>query len=340
MAGPKADMSDPFGPLLKVRALAEALDLQRRILFDFYQRSLQVIGGSCSLHSFDETDLRMERNLFSTLFLAAQRCVGIPEERMMFYGLINQCMRAWVTACDNLLDEESKSVIPFSLGQGGFRFQSVLTIMTADRILSNLLDEETAAGNLPPARARALSQFTLHVLIPSGIQEHQEELGTRVILPPDEVLQSIHTLNTGLLFEGPIRVAELAGDAAPALSAQARAGLDTFGLACQILDDIVDLQEDLRRRHHNFVLSLAVHKGLGNSSKTVSYAEVDLKSLPLESATREAHLHSSRLFADARAHLQRIGLPFSGAEWESLVNAVMVALRVPQGTAAPTGDPG
>jgi hypothetical protein len=111
-------------------------------------------------------------------------------------------------------------------------------------------------------------------------------------------------------------------------------------LACQILDDIVDLQEDLRRRHHNFVLSLAVHKGLGNSSKTVSYAEVDLKSLPLESATREAHLHSSRLFADARAHLQRIGLPFSGAEWESLVNAVMVALRVPQGTAAPTGDPG
>ena len=333
-------MSDPFAALLKVKTLAEALELQRCVLIEFHRRSAQVLQGSCSLRHFDETDLQMERNLFSTLFLATQRCVGIPEERMMFYGLINQCMRAWVTACDNLLDQESKSVIPFNLEPGGFRFQSVLTIMTADRILCDLLEEETAAGNLSSAQARALSRLTLHALIPSGIQEHQEELGVRVILPPDELLESVHTPKTGLLFEAPIRVAELAGEAAPALSAQARAGLDTFGLACQILDDIVDFQDDLRRRHHNFVLSLAVHGDLGNSNKIVNYAEIDPDLLPLESATREAHLHSSRLFAEAQLQLEKIGLLFSCAEWKSLVDAIIIALRVPQGTAAATGDSG
>ena len=116
--------------LLLAPEMAAMLETQRRVLKEFHARTGQVLGESCPLRPYDKKTFSIEKNLFSTLFLATQHGLGVSEDRLLFCGLVNQCMRAWVTGCDNLLDDEFKSVIPFDLKAGGYRFQSVLTIHT------------------------------------------------------------------------------------------------------------------------------------------------------------------------------------------------------------------
>ena len=315
-------MSNPYAILQDVPALAEAFDVQVEVLHEFRGRAKRVLAGVCALHEYTTDDLSVERNLFSALFLAAQSAAGLTPARSLFFGLINQCMRAWVTACDNLLDDESKSVIPYALGNGGFRFVSVLTIMTADRILSDLLAEEVQAGRLTAERACALSHRSLHVLVPSGLQEHEEELGAASILPPDQVLEQIHVPKTGLLFEAPVAVPALLGEIGASVAAPAREGLRAFGLACQIFDDIVDFDNDVRDGRHNYVHSLAVHsngspRGAGRGA------------LLAEPAMEKACTRALSLFADAREKLAAAGLHFSDEHWWALVWAIAGRLRLP-----------
>jgi hypothetical protein len=316
--------------LLGVVTLADAFKIQRRILKDFHRRASEVIDGVCSLRDYEQEDLSVGRNMFSALFLAAQRCAGLASDRRMFYGLINQCMRAWVTACDNLLDEELKIVIPFDLPKGGHRFQSVLTIMTTDRVLSGLLAEEVAAGRISPEKADTVSRLTLHALVPSGIQEHEEELGARIILRPDDLLEKIHVPKTGLLFEAPIKVPELLGDVDSEAASKAKEGLCAFGLACQILDDIVDLEDDVRSSHHNFVLSQAVYSDINIRPDIVAYADIELEGLNLKEAMEVAHGRSLELFKSARSCLDSIGMCFSDKGWQVLVAGIMTRLNVPE----------
>ena len=320
-------MSDPFARLLRVPALATALNLQQRVLADFHRRAGRVLEGRCRLRPYEETALSLERNLFSTLFLSTERQAGVPAVRLPFLGLVNQCMRAWVTSCDNLLDHEFKSVLPFDLPHGGWHFASVLTIMTADRVLFDLLLEERDAGQLSSAEAQHLSHRTLGALTRSGLQEHEEELGAPCILPVGELLERVHVPKTGLLFEAPIAAAEVLCALAPARTARARAGLRAFGLACQVLDDIADFEDDLRRSRHNLVLSLAVEAGCGRASITWAKLRAHLPTLPFEEAKSEAGEHAFRLFQDARVHLRAVGLDFSDEEWEALLSAVRACLR-------------
>ena len=68
------------------------------------------------------------------------------------------------------------------------------------------LRDETLAGRLTPEQAESLSRESLRVLVPSGLQEHEEELGVSLILKPAEVLEQVHVRKTGLLFEAPLAV--------------------------------------------------------------------------------------------------------------------------------------
>ena len=195
-------------------------------------------------------------------------------------------MRAWVTGCDNLLDDEYKSVLPFDLSGEGYRFRSVLMIMTADRVLCDILAEEAAVGGLSEQDARGLRHDTLRALVPSGLQEHDEETSICAILPPAELLEQVHVPKTGLLFEAPVRIARRLLPASEERLDSAQEGLRAFGLACQVLDDIVDFEGDVRAKRSNYVLSLAAAGGNG-AGKTHAYADVDAATLDMNgSASR------------------------------------------------------
>jgi len=322
-------MSGLFDHLLALRAFASAYAAQRRVLRDFHARAARVLDGACALRPHERADLSIERNAFSTLFLAVLRCAGLPAERLPFYGLANQCMRAWVTGCDNLLDDEYKAVLPFDLPEGGHRFQSVLTLMTADRVFADALRDEVAAGRLSRDEADALSAQSLRVLTPSGLQEHEEELGAAVILRPDEVVDRVHVPKTGLLFEAPLALPERLGHVDPARSARARAALRALGLACQAFDDINDLDGDLAEARHNLVVSIAVHGDNGRFPANPPRDTVDLAALPVADATLEACRRSLARFDEARVGLASLGLAISPGHWARLVNALAARIAVP-----------
>ena len=270
----------------------------------------------------------IERNLFSVLFLAALHALGAEGGRLRFLGGINQCMRAWVTGCDNLLDDEYKSVLPFDLSGEGYRFRSVLMIMTADRVLCDILAEEAAVGGLSEQDARGLRHDTLRALVPSGLQEHDEETSICAILPPAELLEQVHVPKTGLLFEAPVRIARRLLPASEERLDSAQEGLRAFGLACQVLDDIVDFEGDVRAKRSNYVLSLAAAGGNG-AGKTHAYADVDAATLDINDALRAACRKTGALFRESRTELAAAGLAISDAEWNWMLAAVPVLLRVP-----------
>lgn len=319
-----------FDGLLTLRNAVAALRVHRAALREFHARAARVLEGLCPLRPYERADLAIERNFFSTLFLIALRGAGLPTRRLRFYALVNQCMRAWVTGCDNLLDDEFKSVIPFNLPAGGHRFLSVLTIMVADRVFSGLLRDEMGEGRLTAEQAKALSRLTLRALLPSGLQEHEEELGARTILPPDDLMELIHVPKTGMLFEAPITIPERLGEVDPALAARARAGLRAFGLGCQVLDDIVDFERDFAGRRHNLVLSFAVHSNGSWPPRSPTHADVSLDTLPVDAGIAKACQRSLEFFGDARSQLGPLGFCFSERQWHRLLLGIGARLRVPE----------
>ena len=246
--------------LMACEPWSRAFAIQRQTVQEFHQTCTSILGKSCQLDPLQPEQLSLQRNLFSTLFIMATEAAGVALEALPFYAMINQCLRVQVTGCDNLLDDEYKSVIPFALPGSGTRFRSVLTIMTGDSILANLIITEVAAGRMDHSRAQQLLAAALSVLIPSGIEEHEEESCDKEAIPSVEtILQQVHPRKTGMLFEAPIRLVEKMHVADPSRSPFVAKALANFGIGCQILDDLKDVADDLYQCKYNIVISRAYH---------------------------------------------------------------------------------
>ena len=198
----------------------------------------------------------LRRNLFSTLFLTTYHVLGIAPERRRLYGTINHLFRIWVTSADNLLDHEDKVTLPIRMPGQSRVMRQVVAIMAADRILAHLLNAAVRASLIAPQEAAILSESSLQALLPSAAQEATEEGGISHRPRPEVVLGTIHRLKTGMLFHlpflGPDRI-EYGVDRRKL--AVLKDALMTFGLGCQILDDIRDMARDHRERRHNYILS-------------------------------------------------------------------------------------
>lgn len=253
-------MNNQLLPLKNCKPWIEGLSIQQEVLKEFYSRCKEILINSCQLKPFDENSLKMEKNLFSTLFLAITSTLGFDNEKIKFYGLVNHCLRTLVTGCDNILDDEYKEVIPFNLKGDGIKFRSVLMIMVADRILANLANEQLEMGNLTLTKSKLLSSSVLSALIPSGLEEHEEESGLiNEVATKEKMLINVLYRKTGQLFESPIRVIEMMGDIEKEKSDFICETLRLFGIGCQLLDEIKDVEEDLAAKGHNMVVSIAYY---------------------------------------------------------------------------------
>ena len=282
---------------------SEACAVQHQVVEVFHQEAGAILKNACPLRPFESGLMKMERNLFSILFLACAHPFALPPAKKFFYARVNQCLRALVTGCDNLLDDEYKEVIPFALEGSGSRFRSVMTIMTADRLISDLAATEMAADNLSLYQVKELSRMVMTVLTPSGIEEHEEESLIELAIPtPEEIIEKVHHRKTGLLFRAPLDLIAGLENGHNEITREVTDGLRLFGLGCQMLDDLKDAGADLAARHYNAVISYARHGSKEEERSEVSCIE-GRKSINKEEADQiVANLPRAQQECQTQAH--------------------------------------
>ncbi len=251
-----------FDFLLQLNLFRKGLSVQKGAVEAFWAEAGSLLAGSgIEARPLPKELLGMGRNLFSVLFIAAFMRLDIPEPRLRLYARINHCLRSWVTACDNLLDNELKETLLTDLPEQAQVFKSVHTLMVADRIFFRFLLEARDEGVIDDAQMRLLLHTTLASLSESGREEAEEEGGVDHQLPADEVLNRIHRAKTALLFAAPLAAPRALGDIRdddPQL-ALIENGLMHFGLACQLVDDLDDLGVDIAARKYNYLIALIHH---------------------------------------------------------------------------------
>ncbi|GAB4172843.1 MAG: hypothetical protein Tsb0017_05230 [Geothermobacteraceae bacterium] len=202
-----------------------------------------------------------QRHIFSILFLAVYRAIGIEDDRRLLYGVINHAIRGIVTGTDNLLDDEYKEMLPLRFPERATRFKSVMHILLFDRFLFRVLDEAVAAGLLPSGQRQLVQQKIFQAMVPIGEEESGEEGGVSEILTPAEILRSVHVHKGGNL----LRLAFVA----PRLMERehfdrlelADTGIFRIGMALQVIDDLTDFYQDIEDRRHNYLVSSVRFEG-------------------------------------------------------------------------------
>jgi hypothetical protein len=242
------------GPLAMLR---EELSSGLRL---FWAKAAATLKGS-GINLLDPTDdfFSLEKNFFTALFLYSYHRAGIVKPRRIVYTAINQCLRGMVTGCDNILDDEYKKTLETDLAAHGIRFRSVLDIMVSDRVLFEILLDGFQDNEFNLKDVLAASIASLHALTKSGAQEASEEGGIHKILQPGQILQSIHHCKTGLLFQCPWAVPLIVENSREEKVSFILKALYQIGMGCQIMDDMVDLPLDVRKKRHNYVASIIYH---------------------------------------------------------------------------------
>ncbi|MDD5758869.1 MAG: class 1 isoprenoid biosynthesis enzyme [Desulfobulbaceae bacterium] len=212
----------------------------------------------------------LQKNFFSSLFLSIYTALGIPSQRRQLYGQINHCIRGLVTACDNLLDDEYKELLPFNFPEPAIRFKSVMHLLCLDRILEKIarqavLDDLISQNDLEP-----LLDTIFQAMVPIGAEEAMEEGGITEILSPKAVLDSVHMYKGGkllcLAFTAPLLLESKQTE----LLRLAETGIYQIGMALQVIDDLTDFYEDIQNQNHNYLLSMIHHAGDKNEQQRLS----------------------------------------------------------------------
>jgi len=239
-------------PLCRIQTeLAEGLAL-------YWETAEKILNGTgIHLTRPDHRTFSLDRNFFSALFLYSYHRCRVAEDRRILYAAVNQCLRGMVTGCDNLLDDEYKETLETDLPKEGTRFRSVLDIMVSERVLFEILLDCAEHRDIPPELLRKAVRASLQALTRSGSQEASEEAGVSGRrLSPDAVLSTVHHYKTGLLFLCPWALPAVIERPLPSGIAHVKNALYKIGIACQMLDDMVDLARDVRQRRHNYVASV------------------------------------------------------------------------------------
>lgn len=196
-----------------------------------------------------------QRNIFSILFLSVYRSIGIPPARRVFYGVVNHAIRGIVTATDNILDDEYKEMLPLRFPEGATRFKSIMHILLFDRFLSRIVDEAAEVGLIPREERDVIQKRIFDAMIPIGAEEASEEGGVREILPPHEILSSVHMYKGGNLLQLAFVAPRLVEKSLAVPLEQADRGIYRIGMALQVIDDLTDFYSDLRDCRHNYLVS-------------------------------------------------------------------------------------
>ena len=253
-----------FSGAQSVVAFADASRCLREAETEIKERLLAV-GDRPKALRFPNLDLSpqayWERNFFSILFVSIFQAIGIAEERVREYAAIIHMVRGIVTATDNILDDEAKG--------------AVIVDLRAGRVLPNVLCMLLQAGELQSRIRRVMADdaaaehawgILLDQLYAIGEEESAEEVAVEHVLPPKQLLDEIHRFRGANLLLLAFAVPELNEPQFADEMVHAKSGVFRIGMALQILDDLADFEEDIRRRNHNVLRSWLVH-GTGSDGR-------------------------------------------------------------------------
>ena len=332
-----------FDFLLKVSLFRKSLKAQQAVVHDFWGKAQSMLAGSqIQLKTIPKSWLTLRHNYFSVLFIAMFHVLDIPAPRLTLYARLNHCLRSWVTACDNLLDNELKEIILTDLPPKAHTFKSVHTLLITDRIFFSFLLDALKDNIINQSEMERLLSTSLSAISASGREEAEEEGGVPDIPPPQQILQRVHLAKTGHLFAAPLSAPMALGDLDPNQSAAALAkeGLTTFGVGCQILDDISDLGLDLKDCKYNYLISLIHHQGTPDEKKRLQkfYEDNHLSDRDgLEKLYQAFPRAAQQALADATQQLKNAfrllsdcGLPLSSLNREMFIKILVRVFRHPE----------
>ncbi len=330
-----------FDFLMKIDIFRKSLSEQQSVLRDFWMKAEGIVAGSgIALKPVPERWTTFRHNYFSVLFIAIFHVLDIPLPRLTLYARLNHCLRAWVTACDNLLDNELKEMILTDLPEQAGVFKSVHTLLVTDRIFFSFLMDYANKGIITHDEMEKLLNISLSSISASGVEEAEEEGGVEYFMSPEEIIQKVHFAKTGKLFTSPLAAPLALGDIADMQKAEdIRNGLCHFGLACQILDDLSDIGDDIVNRKHNYLASLIMH-GDGSQEKVIlsemlrqkNKSELKentrlYKKFPM--ATDLAQKESMTHFRISLEHLAQSGLPLNKYGQGAFIRTLMIIFGYP-----------
>ncbi|MCP3927036.1 MAG: polyprenyl synthetase family protein [Desulfobacterales bacterium] len=240
--------------------LNSLMDNLKKGLIEYWITAEKILDNSgVKLKKPDFNYYSLEKNFFSLIFLYSYYRADISTDRIVLYATINQCLRGMVTGCDNILDDEYKKTIDTDLPEKGYKFRSVLDIMTSDRILFHILQKRALQGDISYESVDIAVDESLRCLLKSGAQEASEEEGVSEFLKPEIVLSGIHHYKTGILFQSPWAIPSVLEHSDTQSLTDIKKSLYDMGMGCQIMDDMVDLAMDINMKRHNYVASLIFH---------------------------------------------------------------------------------
>lgn len=198
-----------------------------------------------------------ERNFFSILFQSIFISLNIPLARRLRYGEILHALRTLVTSADNILDKEQKGAVLLGHSEAGPVLKNILLILLSQTMIGRMIRELTEN----PEKAAEVENTLLDSLESIAAGESITSMqGKAEIPPPDELLRTVHEKIGGellcLALAAPLKLETALQEPLQI----AKQGVLAVGVALQMLDDVVDLEEDLRAEKTNLLASWIVHR--------------------------------------------------------------------------------
>jgi hypothetical protein len=299
-----------------IGSFARASTLLREVEEELKQELLSV-GDRPKALRFPNLDLSeqayWERNFFSILFVSIFHAIKIEDSRAREYAAIIHMVRGIVTATDNILDDEAKGAFQIDLHAGRV-LPNVLSMLMQAGVVTGRL--RRVIGN--DAEASRAWGALIDCLYAIGEEESGEEAAIEHVLTPKRLLDEIHRFRGANLLLLAFVVPELNEPEHAEAIALAKAGVFRIGLALQILDDLADFEEDLRRRNHNMLRSWLVH-GVGSDGRGGRAAAVSDAELSGYSSEQLAKAHD--LFPQATSEIMVLAIELALRGFDSLQRA-------------------
>ena len=198
---------------------------------------------------------------FLILFRSVLESVGGRRDAIDLYSELNFCIQGSITAADNLFDDQQKSLLPLRTGAGR-RFAAILELLSFQRLLPRVLDRGVSAGVMSTAQSDRIQCELLSRMAAIGALEGSEEDGIEEILDVDEMIERVHRVRGGALFElALVAPRHIEGLATPDVLMQVEKGIARLGTAFQIVDDLTDLEFDLTHRRQNLLVAQIHYRG-------------------------------------------------------------------------------
>ena len=181
--------------------------------------------------------------------------VGIQRPLLDFYSELNFCIQGTIVAADNLFDGEQKRLLPLRAGPGP-RFGSILELLAFQRLSACVFERAIGGGLLSAAAADLIQREVTSRMADIGALEGSEEAGVEDISDVDTMVERVHRVRGGQLFELSLIAPTFAEPAERRVTIHTVGrAISRLGTAFQIVDDLTDFEFDVRHGRQNLLVA-------------------------------------------------------------------------------------